>query len=151
MRTSLRQRIALSMVAASIALTALAGAAFASNSYTSSLYFQGGMSGSPRYYGASGCGCDGYQTINISYTMYVASNPKNATTNRTWSVTVSHDWSTGWWSGSDLIGVANGQPYNGYTSTSFKMVGNGTYHFGFAKPYDGVVLESDNVHMWSNG
>jgi hypothetical protein len=150
MKTIRRRRVALGIAAALFAVSTLDGMALASNSYRSTLYFQGALVGASRYYGGSGCGCSG-PTINISYTMNVAVNKYGISySSRTWQVAASHDWTWGPFSGSDSLGWVNNQPYKGYTSVSWKMVGNGNYHFEFLKDYtDGITLTSDNVKMWS--
>lgn len=116
-------------------LALMIGVAWAS-SYYSYFEFDTTLKGQTRYYSAD--------DIHMSCTTREKSGHNVNIT--TFTVKLYHDDIF-----DDFCG-ARTYPRVGYAQRDWSDVAwpNSKYYFQFSKAYDGVVLRSDNVHMWSN-
>ncbi|MBS3902582.1 MAG: hypothetical protein KGZ54_11285 [Dethiobacter sp.] len=118
-----------------VVLMLLPGIVLAS-SYHSTLSFLGEHRGPTRSYSGN--------NVGISMTAYTTTpqQPHHATT---FTVELHRQ---------NLIGstyIGNSVfPRNGYKSNTWSSVGSGNYFYWFIKARDGVVVKSDNVHLFSN-
>lgn len=113
----------------------------ASNSYASTLAFQGEHAGSKRTYN--------YDNMFYSATTSCSIGNKTVTKSSSYpsTYTVSLYRKTGWFT-SEKVGSKTISRY-GYSSIKWTNVGEGDYYFYFNKARDGVTVKSDNVCMKS--
>lgn len=109
----------------------------AASSYYSTLHFKYQLTGSSRSYNSS--------NMNIaltSYTEYSTLPPASSN----YTIELWRDVSLG---SDDYIGYKT-VPRNGYGSGRWTSVGANDYYFKFKKADDGIWVDSDSVHMYSN-
>lgn len=122
-------------VAALVVLILLPTVVFAS-SYWSTLSFKGEHRGATRWYSEN--------NVGISMTAYTTTpqQPHHAT------IFAAELYRKNF-IGFSFIGEAT-FPRNGYNSSTWTNVGSGNYYYWFIKARDGVVVRSNNVHLFSN-
>lgn len=127
--------IVLLVVFSSFSLTVYA----ASDTYYSTLAFQGEHTGQTRTYT--------HKNISYSASAYSTLGGKTVTVNSKYAktYTVSLYRKTGWFT-SEKVGSSNLSRYQ-YGSASWTNVGTGDYYFYFTKARDGVDVNSSNVVM----
>jgi hypothetical protein len=117
----------------------------AATSYTSSFYFDTTLTGAARSYNYNNMSI--YWTSNTTGYLWP---PNQSAQGFKVSLYRQHDCNP-LGCANDLIGTVSGQPYVGPGRGDWiNTPGPGNYWFFFSKPYDGVILYSNSVVMFSH-